>query len=171
MALADGGVDAAAATAAQSRALGPAHPMTHPLRLALVAALAAASAAQTPTVSATRENMRLQSHGVAGSGTRLTLQLVVDDDNGNASLPTSLRRWWHCRIGNLDSTVVTTLDVRVQNAGYSDAILPVWSRSADGGQTFGDRVRVPTSATPVVSGSTCVPSARAGRAGRSSSSS
>lgn len=95
--------------------------------------------------------MRLKSWSVSGGGSAYTLTLQMDDDNGDASLPTSFRRWWHCEVGNL--TPGTTLSVRVTNAGYSDVILPVWSLSTDGLQ-FGSYTRLPTSAVPTVQGGT-----------------
>ena len=127
------------------------NPILAPLSLALLAALAAA---QTPTVSAAGENMRLRSHSVSGSAPAFNIDATVDHDNGNSGLPTSWRRWWHFEVGNLDPSAVTTLNVRILSAGYSDVILPVWSQSTDGGQNFGRFRRVPTSATPTVSGST-----------------
>ena len=122
------------------------------MRLATAAiALAAALAAQVPQVSASGENMRLKSWAVTGSGASYTLTLQMDDDNGNTSLPTSFRRWWHCQVANL--TAGTTLNFRVTNAGYSDVILPVWSLSTDG-VNFGDYTRMPSSAVPTVQGGT-----------------
>jgi hypothetical protein len=46
------------------------------------------------------------------------------------------------------------LRIQVSNAGYSDIILAVWALSTDGGQNFGPYTRVPTSATPKLSGTT-----------------
>ena len=117
----------------------------------LALGIATAVAAQ-PQVTSAGENMRLQSASVAPSGATWSVTLTMADDNGNGSLPTSYRRWWHCQIGNL-SAAGETLQVRVTNAGYSDVILPVWSLSTDG-VTFGSWTRVPTSATPQVTGST-----------------
>ncbi|MEC7726330.1 MAG: hypothetical protein VYD05_12490, partial [Planctomycetota bacterium] len=94
------------------------------MRLVLAAAaLFSSLIAQTPSVSASGENMRLKAWSVSGGGGVYTLTLQMDDDNGDASLPTSFRRWWHCEVGNL--TPGTVLNVRVTNAGYSDVILPV----------------------------------------------
>jgi len=86
---------------------------------------------------------------VTGGGSSYTLTLQMDDDNGNTSLPTSFRRWWHCQVDSL--TPGSTLNFRVTNAGYSDVILPVWSLSADG-VNFGSYVRMPPSAVPTVQG-------------------
>ncbi|MEC8651255.1 MAG: M14 family zinc carboxypeptidase [Planctomycetota bacterium] len=122
------------------------------MRLVLAAAaLFSSLIAQTPSVSASGENMRLKTWSVSGGGGVYTLTLQMDDDNGDASLPTSFRRWWHCEVGNL--TPGTVLNVRVTNAGYSDVILPVWSLSSDGVQ-FGGYTRLPTSAAPTVQGGT-----------------
>ncbi|MCB9881385.1 MAG: hypothetical protein H6834_06310 [Planctomycetes bacterium] len=109
--------------------------------------------AQTPTVSWADETMRLASASVTSQGSNWNVTLVMGDDNGNTSLPSTYRRWWHCRIGNLAPTG-TTLNVRVTNAGYTDVILPVWSLSADGGATFSPYVRVPASALPSYAGGT-----------------
>ncbi|HEB53204.1 MAG TPA: hypothetical protein ENI87_08125 [bacterium] len=113
--------------------------------------LATAVVGQTPAVSWNGENMRLRSASVSAVSGGWDLVLQMDDDNGNTSLPTSYRRWWHCQVDNL--TPGTTLNFRVTNAGYSDVILPVWSLSTDG-VTFGDYARMPTSATPQVIGGT-----------------
>jgi len=122
------------------------------MRLATSALLLASLAtAQVPQVSANGENMRLRSSAVTGSAGNYTLTLQMDDDNGDPSLPSSFRRWWHCEVSNL--VAGTTLNFRVTNAGYSDVILPVWSLSTDG-VTFGDYVRMPTSAVPTVQGGT-----------------
>jgi hypothetical protein len=122
------------------------------MRLAICALLLVhVATAQLPQVSASGENMRLRSSSVTGSAGNYTLTLQMDDDNGDTSLPTSFRRWWHCEVSNL--VAGTQLNFRVTNAGYSDVILPVWSLSTDG-VTFGDYVRMPTSATPTVQGGT-----------------
>ena len=122
------------------------------IRAAVALFAAAALAAQVPLVSASGENMRLASWSItpsAGGGWALTLQM--DDDNGDASLPTSFRRWWHCQVANLAPG--TPLSFRVTNAGYSDVILPVWSLSSDG-VTFGPYTRMPSSAAPTVQSGT-----------------
>ena len=111
--------------------------------------LTVAATAQTPSVSASGENMRLRSSSVVGGAGNWTLTLQMDDDNGDASLPTSFRRWWHCQIDNV--TPGATLNFRVTNAGYSDVILPVWALSADG-VNYGSYQRMPASATPTVQG-------------------
>lgn len=106
------------------------------------------AAAQTPQVTWSGETMRLRSASVtAAGGTTFNVALTMEDDNANASLGTSFRRWWHCQIGNL-AAGGDTLVVTVNNAGYTDAILPVWALSTDGGATFGAYTRLPTSAVP-----------------------
>ena len=110
--------------------------------------------AQKPTVAATGENMRIGSTSVSGAGSNWTLTLGMADDNGNGSLPSSYRRWWHVEVGNLDPKVATTLQVQITRAGYSDVILPAWSQSQDGGKTFGPWSRMPTSARPSINGTT-----------------
>ncbi|MFK7739120.1 MAG: M14 family zinc carboxypeptidase [Planctomycetota bacterium] len=107
--------------------------------------------AQAPIVSASGENMRLGAMSTSPIAGGWALQLQMQDDNGNTSLPNTWRRWWHCQVANL--TPGQTLDVRVTNAGYSDVILPVWSLSTDGVQ-FGSYERMPTSAVPTVIGGT-----------------
>lgn len=115
--------------------------------------LLATAVAQTPTVTASGEMMRLGTPTVAaGTGGAWTVTLPVANDNGNAALPTSFRRWWHCEIGNLPPGGAT-LNISVTNAGYTDIILPTWSLSNDG-VTFGPYTRVPTSAVPTLVGST-----------------
>ncbi|MEY4672525.1 MAG: hypothetical protein RL148_309 [Planctomycetota bacterium] len=112
-----------------------------------------AACAQVPLVNAAGETMRLLSSSVAAgtAAATFTVTLTVDNDNSDAALPTSFRRWWHCEIGNLD-TAGTTLQVRVASAGYTDIILPVWSLSTDG-VNFGPYVRCPVSAVPVYTSS------------------
>lgn len=125
-----------------------------PVRLAaaLLPFLAAALLAQTPAVTFAGETMRLRSATVApGASGSWNVTLEMENDNANASLPTSYRRWWHCEIGNLPAGGAV-LNVTVTNAGYTDIILPVWS-FANGG-SFGPYTRVPTSATPVLQGGT-----------------
>lgn len=113
----------------------------------------AAAVGQTPVVSFTGETMRLQSASVgAGTGGSWNVTLQMANDNNNASLPSTWRRWWHCQVGNL-AAAGTTLNVSVTNAGYSDVILPVWSLSTDG-VNFPAYTRVPLSAVPTVVGST-----------------
>jgi len=97
--------------------------------------------------------MRLRSASVVAAGaSSWRLVLEMDDDNGDASLPTSFRRWWHCRISNLGAGNATHLDVRIDNTGYSDAILPVWSLSTDGGVSYTPYERCPVTAVPVTVG-------------------
>ncbi len=115
-------------------------------------AIAAAAFAQTPVVTFAGETMRLRSATVA-AGTTATwnVTMTMEDDNANAALGTSFRRWWHAQLGNL--VPGQTLQITIANAGYTDIILPVWSLSTNG-TTFGDYVRLPTSAVPTLIGST-----------------
>lgn len=118
-----------------------------PAKALLASALFVSAAfAQVPVITYSGESMRLASANVAGSGSTWTLTLVMSDDNGNTSLPSTWRRWWHCEVGNLAPGAA--LNFRIANPGYSDAIVPVWSLSTDG-VTFGDYVRMPPSAAPV----------------------
>lgn len=127
-------------------------PLPFAVRL-LPCLLAAAAAAQAPTVTAAGETMRLGTPTVAaGTGGAWTVTLPVANDNNDGALPSSFRRWWHCEIANLPAAGAT-LNISVTNAGYTDIILPVWSLSTDG-VNFGPYNRVPTSATPTLSGST-----------------
>lgn len=104
--------------------------------------------AQTPQVTFAGETMRLRSASVtAAGGTAFNVTLTMEDDNGNAALGSSFRRWWHCQIGNLNAAG-NTLTVTVNNAGYTDVILPVWAQSTNGGSSFGPYTRLPTSAVP-----------------------
>lgn len=118
-----------------------------PIFALLVLAVAAAPA-QTPIVTWNGETMRLRAANVTPTGgTSHAITLTMENDNGNSSLPSSYRRWWHCQIGALNPAG-TTLTITVTNAGYSDVILPVWARSGDGGQTFSSYERMPASAVP-----------------------
>ena len=107
--------------------------------------------AQTPVVTASGDTMRLRSSTVtAGTGGAFNVTLTVENDNANASLPTSWRRWWHCQIGNLGGAG-TTMTVTVDStSGYTDVILPVWAFSTDGGASFGAYQRCPLGAVPTV---------------------
>lgn len=105
---------------------------------------------QQPVVTWSAETQRLAAASVSGAAPVWTLTLTMADDNGNASLPTSYRRWWHGTVANV--TPGHVLNVRIANAGYSDIILPCWSVSTDGGATFGPWTRLPTSAVPTYSG-------------------
>ncbi len=118
----------------------------------LIAGFIPTLAAQ-PTVRYDRENMRLRSATVSAQGSAFNVTLAMENDNGTADgvLPSSYRRWWHAEIGGLRPTG-ETLNITVDRAGYTDVILPVWALSTDG-VTFGRYGRVPTSATPTVSGS------------------
>jgi len=120
------------------------------LDVALLSLLLCSAAAQAPSVTFGGETMRLRSATVTAAGTAFNVTLVMENDNVNASLPTSFRRWWHCQIANLNPAGVV-LHVSVTNAGYSDVILPVWALSTNG-TTFGSYARVPVSATPTVTG-------------------
>ncbi|NRA95621.1 MAG: hypothetical protein HRU14_05365 [Planctomycetes bacterium] len=111
--------------------------------------LFATGLAAQPVVSWSEETQRLQAGNVTTQGSAWLLQLTMDDDNGNGSLPSSYRRWWHCRVDGVSGGMV--LNVRIENPGYTDIILPAWSLSTDG-ITFGPYTRVPTSATPVYFG-------------------
>jgi len=129
-------------------------PPLRPLGASRLSALAvwvllAVGVVAQPVVSWSEETQRLQSASVSPQGTAWLLQLTMDDDNGNGSLPTSYRRWWHCRIDGLSGG--TVLSVRIENPGYTDIILPTWSLSTDG-VTFTPYTRVPTTATPVYTG-------------------
>lgn len=117
-----------------------------------VVAIAAAAFAQTPVVTFAGETMRLRSATVA-AGTTATwnVTMTMEDDNADASLGTSFRRWWHAQLGSL--VPGQTLQITIANAGYTDIILPVWSLSTNG-TTFGDYTRLPTSAVPTLIGST-----------------
>ncbi|MCC7063876.1 MAG: hypothetical protein IT456_13800 [Planctomycetes bacterium] len=115
---------------------------------------AALAHAQTPQVTFTGDTMRMRSATVtATGGTAFNVSLTMEDDNANAALGTSFRRWWHCQIGNL-AAAGNTLTVTVGNAGYTDVILPVWAQSTDGGVTFGPYTRLPLSAVPTQPSST-----------------
>ncbi len=110
----------------------------------------ASLAAQTPVVTAIGDTMRLRSSTVtAGTAGAFNVTLVVENDNANASLPVTFRRWWHCQLGNLNPAG-TTMTITVDStSGYTDVILPVWAQSTDG-VTFGSYQRCPLSAIPVV---------------------
>lgn len=110
--------------------------------------LVAAVGCQTPVVSATGDTMRIRSSTVTGTGP-YAVTIVVENDNANASLPVTFRRWWHCQIANLNPAGVTLNVVIDSTSGYTDVILPVWSLSSDG-VNFGSYTRCPTSATPTV---------------------
>lgn len=106
--------------------------------------------AQTPVVTATGDTMRIRS-STATSVTpgSFNVTIVVENDNANASLPVTFRRWWHFQIGNLNPAGVTLTVTVDSTSGYTDVILPVIAQSTDG-TTFSDYVRCPTSATPTV---------------------
>jgi hypothetical protein len=110
--------------------------------------------AQTPKITSSGETMRIGATSVTGSGHSWQLVMTVQDDNANSSLPSSYRRWWHAQVSQLPSGAANTLQIELRNVGYTDIILPVWSRSTDGGQSFGKYERLPTGAVPTRSGST-----------------
>ncbi len=97
--------------------------------------------------------MRLRSATVTPTSGGFSVRAVMEDDNADGSLPNSYRRWWHFEVGNFPAAG-TTLDVRVENAGYGDVILPVWRLSANGGTSYDGWRRLPTSSLPMVAGST-----------------
>ena len=123
----------------------------HHLNAVLALALLASAAAAQPSVSWAEETQSLLSASVSAQGANWLIVLTMDDDNGNGSLPNSYRRWWHCRIDGLNPSLSETLNLRVENPGYTDIILPVWSLSPDG-VNFAPFERVPLSATPSYSG-------------------
>lgn len=106
--------------------------------------------AQTPVVSAGGETMRIRSSTVTPSGAAFNITVVMENDNVNATLPTTFRRWWHFQVANLNASGVTLNFTIDSTSGYTDVILPVWSRSTDG-VNWTDYVRCPTTATPTVS--------------------
>jgi hypothetical protein len=105
---------------------------------------------QTPAVSAGGETMRIRSSTVTPSGSAFNITVVMENDNQNATLPTTFRRWWHFQVANLNPAGVTINFTIDSTSGYTDVILPVWSRSTDG-VNWTDYVRCPTTATPTVS--------------------
>ena len=122
-----------------------------PTLLALLLATASLLEAQV-SVYANQPGMRLRSGTATPNGARWDVTLTMENDNGNAALASSYRRWWACGIRGL-GPAATILDVAVTNTGYTDIILPVWSTSTDG-VNFVPWARVPISATPTRSGST-----------------
>ncbi len=99
--------------------------------------------------------MRLRTGSAVTTGVRQwDVNLVVENDNASGSLPTSFRRWWHCRIDNVDPLGETLAFTVNSTGGYNDVILPVWSMSSDGGATFTDYARLPVSAVPQVTSGT-----------------
>lgn len=96
------------------------------------------------------ESMNIDTAGVVvtASSTAWRVTAPMRPDNGNATLPTSFRRWWHFEVAGLDATAGSTLAMSITRSGYSDLITPVWS--LDGGLTY---QRVP-GAVPTYSSST-----------------
>ncbi len=101
-----------------------------------------------PVVSWSGESMRLQAATVAALGAGWRLTLTMGNDNNNAALGSSFRRWWHCQISGLDPALTQSIEVRIANAGYTDIILPVWSTSTNG-VAWNNYTRLPVSAVPV----------------------
>ena len=129
------------------------------VRCRVVALLALSCAfALTATVPAQvavyfdQPGVRLRAGTATPNGARFTVTLTMENDNADASLPSSYRRWWACGLRGLPVTGAT-LDVAVTNTGYTDIILPVWSLSTDG-VNFGAWTRMPTTAVPTRSSST-----------------
>ena len=96
------------------------------------------------------ESMNIDTAGVVvtASSSAWRITAPMRDDNGNASLGTSFRRWWHFQVDGLDSTAGSTLSMSLTKSGYTDIITPVWS--LDGGQTY---QRIP-GVTPTYSSAT-----------------
>ncbi len=120
------------------------------LRCVLWLACTAVVSAQTPVVTATAETMRIRSSTVAASGAAFNVTVVMENDNANATLPATYRRWWHFQVGNLAPAGVTLNFTIDSTGGYTDIILPCWSLSTNG-TTWTPYTRCPTSATPTVS--------------------
>ena len=81
------------------------------------------------------ESMNIDTAGVVvtGSSNAWRITAPMRDDNGNASLGTSFRRWWHFQVEGLNAAAGSTLAMSITKSGYSDIITPVWS--LDGGLT------------------------------------
>jgi autotransporter-associated beta strand protein len=102
----------------------------------LAVALAAPANAAPSVRTLPNESMNIDTAGVvvtSGTGS-WRIAAPMRDDNGNASLGTSFRRWWHFEIDGLDAAAGSTLAMSITKAGYTDAITPVWS--LDGGLTY-----------------------------------
>ena len=82
------------------------------------------------------ESMNIDTAGVVvtGSSNAWRITAPMRDDNGNASLGTSFRRWWHFQVEGLNAAAGSTLAMSITKSGYSDIITPVWS--LDGGLTY-----------------------------------
>jgi Zinc carboxypeptidase len=120
------------------------------LTIGLLLAATGLLPAQTPVVTAAGENMRIRSSTVAASGAAFNITVVMENDNVNATLPTTFRRWWHFQVGNLNPAGVTLNFTIDSTGGYTDVILPCWSLSSNG-TTWTPYTRCPTSAVPTVS--------------------
>jgi NADH dehydrogenase/NADH:ubiquinone oxidoreductase subunit G len=79
---------------------------------------------QTPAVSAGGETMRIRSSTVTPSGSAFNITVVMENDNQNATLPTTFRRWWHFQVANLNPAGVTINFTIDSTSGYTDVILP-----------------------------------------------
>ena len=102
----------------------------------LAVAIAPLAAAAPSVRTLPNESMNIDTAGIvvtSGTGS-WRIAAPMRDDNGNASLGTSFRRWWHFEIGGLDAAAGSTLAMSITKAGYTDAITPVWS--LDGGLTY-----------------------------------
>lgn len=115
--------------------------------VSLLLLLTAAAIAQ-PVVTWSGDTMRLQAASVTALGAGWRLTLTMGNDNNNAALGSSFRRWWHCQVTGLDPALTQNIEVRIANAGYTDIILPVWSSSTNGA-SWSDYTRLPVSAVPV----------------------
>lgn len=118
--------------------------------VALAFAIAGTGAAAPLIRIVPGESMSIDTTGVVVTASSAAWRITAPmrADNGNASLPTSFRRWWHFQVDGLDATVGSTLAMSITKSGYSDLITPVWS--LDGGLTY---QRVPN-AVPTYSSST-----------------
>lgn len=81
-----------------------------------------------PVISIPEEQMRIDLKGssVTKNDDSWLIELKMAPDN-DVHPDLVYRRWWYCRLDNLNAEKVQTLDIRITNAGYSDIFLPVWS--------------------------------------------
>jgi len=102
----------------------------------LLAATAAMASAQPVVRTVANESMNIDTAGVVvtASSSAWRITAPMRDDNGNASLGSSFRRWWHFQVDGLDATAGSRLAMSIARSGYSDIITPVWS--LDGGLTY-----------------------------------
>ncbi|MFM7243492.1 MAG: M14 family zinc carboxypeptidase, partial [Planctomycetaceae bacterium] len=123
-------------------------------RGAAAIALACAAAGPASTAPLIRivpgDSMNIDTTGVVVTASSAAWRVTAPmrADNGNTSLPTSFRRWWHFQVDGLDAASGSTLAMSITKSGYSDLITPVWS--LDGGLTY---QRVP-GAVPAYSSAT-----------------